>query len=134
MESMLLIDKKISRKRLKTLAVNSMQHRDLRQSRWNKLSLMEQMANIGSEIERAISWRKKENQAYANAANARALELFDLTMDDMKHRKGMKEIVRARELWLDFFLGENQYHQTEQQWHKYFYAFTFAARNNTGKN
>lgn len=106
-----------------------MQHRDLQENRWRQLSLVEQMANIGSEVERALGWRKKQNQPYADVANAHALELFDLTMGDARHKSGMKEIARARELWLDFFLGNNQYHQTEEQWHKYFYAFTFAARN-----
>lgn len=106
-----------------------MQHRDIQKHRWNKLSLMEQMANVGSEVERAIGWRKKQNSTYADAANTHALELFDLTMGDKRHGDGIKEIARARELWLDFFLGDNQYHQTEQQWHSYFYSFTFAARN-----
>lgn len=106
-----------------------MQHKDLQHGRWFTLSLVEQMANIGSEIERAIKWKEKNNQDYARMANYRALELFDLTLTDARLGAGIKEIARARELWLDFFEGKNQYHQTKEQWQKYFYAFAYAARN-----
>lgn len=105
----------------------TIQHRDIRKETWFKLSLAEQMANIGSEVIRAINWRDKNNQAYANLANLRALELIDLTLTDPKLINRLKEISRCRELWLDYFVGENQYLQTASQWKKYFLAFTFAA-------
>ena len=41
---------------------------------------------------------------------------------------GIKEIARARELWLDFFIGENQYHQSDAHWHNYIGAYTQAAQ------
>lgn len=105
-----------------------MQHKDLTGSRWYELSKEEQLANIGSEIARAINWKKKGNQEYANLANLRALELFDLTLGDIRYGKGLKEVARARELWLDYFLGDNQYQQTDEQWKKYFLAFALASR------
>lgn len=105
-----------------------MQHIDLNQERWFRLSLVEQMANIGSETERAVKWRDKQNLEYADIANKRALELFDLSLADRKYTTQLKEIARARELWLDFFVGNNQYNQTANQWHKYFSGFNWAAR------
>lgn len=105
-----------------------MHHTDLSPSHWFSLTICEQMANIGSEIERALKWREKKTN-YSLLANLRALELFDLTMQDSKNITGLREISRARELWLDFYLGNNQYHQTAEQWHRYFYAFAYAARN-----
>lgn len=90
---------------------------------------MEQMANIGSEIIRSLKWLEKNNQKYADLANQRALSLLDLTLSDPKYSHELKEIARCRELWLDFFVGENQYHQTPDQWKKYFLAFNYAARN-----
>lgn len=105
-----------------------MQHSDLNQKYWSSLSLIEQMANIGSEIERTIKWSSKKNREYANMSNNRALELFDLTLADKKNKTGLKEIARARELWLDFFIGDNQFGQTTDQWHKYFLEFNIAAR------
>ena len=107
-------------------------HTDL-QEKWFELSLVEQMANIGSEVERAVKWKDKQNDAYANMANIRALELFDLTVADPRHSQGLKEILRARELWLDYFVGSNQYSQTAKQWQKYFLAFGYAARNPSHK-
>lgn len=103
-----------------------MLHRDLDPKRWFALTIYEQLANIGSEIERAIKW-KPINKSLAEVANFRALELFDLTLQDKKHGRGVKEIARARELWLDFFLGENQYAQTEALWHTYVMSYTKAA-------
>lgn len=90
--------------------------------------MVEQMANIGSEVFRAIKWKDK-NKEYAQLANYRALELIDLTILDPKNITNLKEITRARVLWLDFFVGDNQYYQTAEQWNKYFYAFGVAARN-----
>ncbi|HUD19598.1 MAG TPA: hypothetical protein VMR81_04095 [Patescibacteria group bacterium] len=106
-----------------------MQHKDLSGGRWRRLSLVEQMANIGSEVERAIQWKAKNNIPYASQANVRALELFDLTLADSRHGAGRREIARARELWLDYFIGDNQYHQQASEWQRYFYFFAFAARN-----
>ncbi len=106
-----------------------MQHKDLETDRWFKLTAVEQLANIGSEIERAIKWRNNNNHDRAMAANNRALELFDLSLNDPKHKVGVKEFCRARELWLDFFIGENQFFQTEDIWHRYVMAYTTAARN-----
>lgn len=106
-----------------------MQHGDFQTGIWSKLSLVEQMANIGSEVMRSMSWKKKNNIEYANMANFRALELFDLTLADTRHGAAIKEIARSRELWLDYFLGPNQYKQTSDSWKKYFLAFTYAARN-----
>lgn len=105
------------------------QHREFNKERWFKLSLVEQMANIGSEVIRSLKWAEKNNRHYADLTNQRALELFDLTLSDRTHVSGLKEIARCRELWLDYFVGDNQYHQTADQWKKYFLAFNYAARN-----
>lgn len=106
-----------------------MQHLDIQANRWNKLSLAEQMANIGSEVIRSLKWMKKDNPKYSDLANLRALELFDLSLADPKYNSELKEIARCRELWSDYFFGENQYHQTAEQWEKYFLAFNYLARN-----
>lgn len=48
---------------------------------WSKLSFVEQMGNIGSEVGRARKWQgKDENRFYL--AVEKALELFDLTFRD----------------------------------------------------
>ena len=57
-----------------------MQHKDLAIARWGTLTLMEQLANIGSEVIRATNWQKKGNTEYATLAFYRALELTDCTL------------------------------------------------------
>lgn len=86
------------------------------------------MANIGSEVYRAMKWREK-NQEIASRAFDRSLELFDLTIADKKNIGRLKEVLRARETWVDFFAYDNSYHSTREQWEKYFLAFAVAANN-----
>lgn len=102
-------------------------HKELSAGRWQKLSFMEQMANIGSEVERAISWKEK-NKDFAQKAFVRQLELLDLTIADNKNRQRLKELTRLRELLVDYFAFNNQYHSSDKLWQKYFYPFNFAAR------
>ena len=108
----------------------SYQHKELAQGRWSRLSFLEQMANIGSEVERALNWRTKNNAAYSQRAAMRALELMDLTLEEVKGFPKLKEIARLREAIVDYFFGENQFHSSEGSWRKYFLAFTYAARKN----
>ena len=104
------------------------QHKELAAGRWYKLTLIEQMANVGSEVFRTISWRQKGRGKYSQMAFERALELLDLTVEDPKNRKRLKEILRVREALKDYFLGENEYSSNDDIWQKYFYAFNYAAR------
>ena len=104
------------------------QHHSTASGRWFKFSLIEQMANIGSEVIRAIQWKNKGNQAYSRMAFERALELFDLTLADQKNLHRLREVTRAREVLVDFFDGQNSYSSTDESWQKYFYAFNYAAR------
>ncbi|TRZ79723.1 hypothetical protein D4R86_05565 [bacterium] len=103
-------------------------HENLAQGRWTKLTLSEQMANVGSEIERTIKWREK-NSKFSQMAFERALELLDLTATDKKNRLRLKEILRAREALADYFQFNNLYKSTDQKWQNYFYSFAYAARN-----
>lgn len=104
------------------------QHKELAAGRFKKLSLIEQMANVGSEVERAIKWKEKENQEYSQMAFFRALELLDLIIKDNKNKSRLKEITRVREAFADYFAFNNEYCSTAEEWRKYFYAFNYAAR------
>ncbi|MCK5466077.1 hypothetical protein KAI56_01080 [Candidatus Parcubacteria bacterium] len=104
------------------------QHKQLAAGGWTKLSLVEQMANIGSEVERTISWKNKNNCDYSNRAFERALELLDLTIENPKRKSCLKELLRLREVLADYFVFDNQYSSSDQLWRNYFYPFNFAAR------
>lgn len=73
-------------------------HKRLASGAWSSLSLAEQLGNIGSEVERAIAWHKKQDSARFEQAFARLLELIDLTLSDERW-KGPKrrEVARLRE-------------------------------------
>ena len=108
----------------------SYQHKDLALGRWSRLSFLEQMANIGSEVERALNWRVKKNTDYAQKAFERALELIDLTLDNDKNYTHLKEVARMREAIVDYFSGANQFMSSEISWRNYFLPFTYASRRN----
>lgn len=104
------------------------QHKQLAQGNWFKLLLIEQLANVGSEVERTIKWRQKGNSDYSNKAFIRALELLNLTIADKKNKFRLKELARLYEVLVDYFAGNNQYLSSDELWQKYFYAFNYMAR------
>lgn len=106
------------------------QHKNLAAGRWKKLAFFEQMANIGSEVERAIKWKNKGNAEYSRMAFERALELLDLTVENERSKSRLRELMRVRETLVDYFAFENSYGSSDEKWQKYFYAFNFAARVN----
>ena len=107
------------------------EHRGLSPEHWAKMPLVEQMANIGSEVERAIRWRAKKNGEYANKAFERALDLFDLTLDSAHSFPKLREVARAREAWAEYFFGSNAFRSNEHEWTSYFSQFAYAARRNS---
>lgn len=104
------------------------QHQSLAGGRWKEMPFLEQMANIGSDVERALNWRARKNEAYSQKALERALELLDLALESAEGYPRRKELARVRETLVDYFLGENQYGATDDLWKKYFFNFAFAAR------
>src|SRR6185295_243340 len=95
-------------------------HKNLAGGRWFTFSFSQQMANIGAEVGRAITWAQKD-QKLSQAAFERGLELLDLTIDDKKNRGGkLRELCRLKEVLGDYFIGENEYGSTEENWNSYF--------------
>mgnify|MGYP000847491115 CR=1 FL=1 len=89
------------------------------------------MANIGSEAGRVILSRENGMEIRAEGAACRALELFDFSLDDPKFRNRLREIARAREIFADFFFGENVFGSTGESLQKYFTDFAVAVRKST---
>lgn len=103
------------------------QHHELAAGGWQKLSLMEQLGNIGSEVGRAARWKEKDRAIFEGAME-RALELFDLTLEDPRWKWRQREIARARELFCDAIFGKNEYRTSLQDLIRYFDQFAYAAR------
>lgn len=81
-------------------------HAELATGRWGTLSLPEQLANVGSEVDRAFAARRAGRSDRFERALARALELFDLTAADQRWRgPRLREILRAREEFCGILFG-----------------------------
>ena len=104
------------------------QHKNLAKGRWQELSLAEQLGNIGSEISRVLRWKGKDKELFENAV-LRALELFDLTLEDSRWRKSLREIARARELFCDAIYGAKEYKTTLEDLDQYFLQYAYCSRN-----
>ena len=102
-------------------------HKDLTAERWFKFSLFEQLSNIGADVARAIKWKHLEKSEDSECALFRALELLSLTIADPKNRGRLKEVVRLKEVLLDYFYGDNQYGYTDEAWNNYFEYYAYAA-------
>lgn len=108
-----------------------MQHKDITIEAWTTLPLVVRLANVGSEVLRAISWRKKGNNNYSTLAFHRALELIDLTLQTSLTPTQRREIARVRSVLVDDFVGDNTYRSSDECWSKYFMAYTYAANTST---
>ena len=103
------------------------QHASLAAGRWQKLTLAEQLGNIGSEVSRAARAQGKSENDFRNAVD-RALELFEFTLLDPRWRGRYREIARAREVFLDAASGGAEYKSSLHDLVRYFDEFAYAAR------
>ena len=109
-------------------------HKTLTPERWFKLSLLEQLANVGCDVDRTIQWKKKGDLTLSQQAFERALELMDLTKADPKNRgPRLKELCRVREALVDYFVYDNEYGSSDELWHEYFFCFNYAAALERGR-
>ena len=105
------------------------QHAGLATGKWETMSLVEQLGNVGSEVGRVFRWQKKDQQA-CEKAFIRALELLDLTIRDPRWKGRRKELTRVREFLCDAMSGGSVYGSDLSSLDRYFYHFAVAARAN----
>lgn len=102
-------------------------------ARWHHFSLVEQMAHVGSEVNRAILAHAAAHSARFDSALARALDLFDLTANDPRWRGvRCREILRAREEFCRLFFDDDVPKDSAAGLQRYFLAFAVAARRQSG--
>ncbi len=76
-------------------------------TRWGTMPIAEQLAHVGSEVERTLRAHEAGNGPRRDQALARALELFDLTAADPRWQgPRRREILRTREDFCGHVLGE----------------------------
>ena len=104
-------------------------HRMAAAEGWARLALVEQLGNVGSEVDRAIRAHAAGRTDRFESALQRALELFDLTAADPRwqgHRR--QEILRAREEFCRLFFDPDVPAESARGLSRYFFGFAWAAR------
>ncbi len=100
-------------------------HGGLTHERWERLSLADQLANIGTEVARAARAKNRQDVSRLQQHFDLALELFEFTLDDERWRDQRVEIGRAREIVCDFLAGDNEYESTAESLDAYFLPFSY---------
>ena len=112
-----------------TKSIGPAHHVHLANGGWARFSLIEQLANVGSEVDRAIDAHQRGKQQRWENALARALELFDLTAADTRwHGPQLREILRAREEFCRLFFDTEVAADSALSLKRYFLHFASAAQ------
>lgn len=108
-------------------------HVELAAGRWAGLSLVEQLANVGSEVDRSIrAWEARRTDRF-ELALARALELFDLMASDRRWRgPRLREVLRSREEFCRLFFDPESTPGAARALSAYFLRFAMLARRIRG--
>lgn len=97
-------------------------HKGLATGRWQTMTLMEQLANISSELHRALAFQRRPDDRFENARD-RTIELLDLSVTDPRWRGRGSELARFREVCKDVLFGAHEYHMTGEQLEAYLLWF-----------
>lgn len=102
------------------------------QARWAKMNIFEQMGNIYSEVGRTFNSIRRNNVVDRDFASARAIDLFDATVTALVEQKSpkTKEVLRAKDQFLQAVYGDHSSEDELQSLDKYFLQFAIAARLN----
>jgi len=101
--------------------------------KWAKLTIYEQLGNIGSEVGRAINARRNGYEDRMEGAINRALDLFLATIEvlikEKTHIHRAKEVIRARDEFMSLFYDGNFDEEEANKIENYFMNFAYIARN-----
>jgi hypothetical protein len=98
-------------------------------AKWAKMTIFEQMGNIGSEVGRAISAKRRGDIKLQDGAIDRAIDLFDATAKHLAQQSSprLKEVLRSRDQFLSLFFADN--FDDAPAIEDYFMQFALAARS-----
>ena len=103
-------------------------HKDITIEYWSNMTIEMQLANIGSEAERAINLMKESSSDYLWHSIDRLLDLIDLTIKVEKNFFRLRELSRLREVFVDYIINNNSYNTTDNFFHEYYLFFGLRAR------
>lgn len=91
--------------------------------KWFSMPVGVQISNVGSEVHRAITWKKRGNQQRAAEFCKKAISFLDIMKQNPKNKYRVGEIDCGIDELKDFFLGDNEYRTTEETLLRYYDAF-----------
>ncbi len=104
-------------------------HQGLQDGSWERMTPLEQMGNLGTEVARAARAEEAGDTTRCQGAFDRSLELFELTIvDDRWRGPRRRELCLVRELFIDYIAGDNEYGESAASLDRYFLPFAIAAR------
>ena len=83
--------------------------------RWFEYPCDEQMANIGSDVYRAIKQYKENNLKRFSVYYDMALELFDLTIKDKRWEEKSDEVIQMRERFSKLFSDSDSFKNLDEE-------------------
>lgn len=97
---------------------------------WSNKSIFDQMGNVASEVGRAFKAQRSGKADEGLFAVVRALDLIDATAEAqlLRHPERTKEILRAREQFVDAYYQLSNNPPDAQSLENYFMHFAVAAR------
>ncbi|GHU68071.1 hypothetical protein AGMMS49983_20200 [Clostridia bacterium] len=108
---------------------------EIDRERWAQLSVIEMMANIGSEVGRAIIAHRAGIQVREDRAVNRAIDLFAATTESLvhtRHAHNLKEVLRSRDEFLRLFFDDT-FEDDAENIERYFANISYFARYQSGR-
>lgn len=93
------------------------------QSKWQTFSLEQQMANIGSEVVRAVNLKEKGDEELSKNAAWRVLEMVDSTLSDKRWKGRLREVFFLRDVFCDYFFSYGNFDVSGNNLKEYFLPF-----------
>lgn len=90
--------------------------------KWFKLSLVQQMVNIGNEVKRALRFSSDPDKK--NMFIDRAIQYTQLTMQDPQNTHVLSELLISKEV-LEDYRGEHYLACTGEQISRYYQAYQY---------
>ncbi len=87
------------------------------------MNVGQQIANVGSEVARAIRRKKKGDKEGAEEFCIHAIEMLGYSKLDPKNSHRRKELMLAQEELVDYILGENRFGNDDSSIMKWYDAF-----------
>ena len=98
--------------------------------RWARMTIHEQMGNIGSEVERAFAAKRRRSPELLEGAVYRARDLFDATVEILVRSRShrTREVLRARDQFLTAVYNDDTPQEEMDSLARYFMFYALAAR------